>query len=369
MSWIAMASRDAGVFDPAGLQIGARFATQAQQSGGQDVGNALLPRGSLMVETRISSNGRPQRLLSLRRSHPWEAQISLQAIPGDGIALVLSQGKDVFHKVLQHNAEARTDVLRITYSWDAPSRWGRLAIERPESETVISAVTPPPQPLMLEDIRVLVHRPQLRQMDEDMLYFAVSNDIEPLGPMPSLASDVPIATPFGYRNVGALKIGDTVQTRDAGIVPVLGVVKRTVPAHGSFRPVRLRAPYFGLVRDIVVAPEQRLVIEGSDVEYMFGKEAVLVPARHLVNGVSAVNETGHGLVEYTQLILPGHQALTCAGTSLESLFVGRLRRKPELLAQTVLAGFNRSRLPEHARASYPVLKPFEAITLAQNRAA
>ena len=33
------------------------------------------------------------RLFDLRRSHPWPANISIQALPGDGIAIVLSQGK------------------------------------------------------------------------------------------------------------------------------------------------------------------------------------------------------------------------------------------------------------------------------------
>ena len=54
-----------------------------------------------------------------------------------------------------------------------------------------------------------------------------------------------------------------------------------------FHPIRLRAGYFGLTRDIAVSPNQKLVLRGSDVEYMFGREAVLVPARHLLNNIAA----------------------------------------------------------------------------------
>ena len=80
-------------------------------------------------------------------------------------------------------------------------------------------------------------------------------------------------------------------TRGGGVVPVLHKLDRVVPARGSLAPVRLRAPYFGLLDDVIVAPEQRLVIDGSEVEYLFNQEAVLVPARHLVNGFAAMAES------------------------------------------------------------------------------
>lgn len=362
MTWLCLADHDVGLFDPKGIS-GKTGPAQAVPN------NSLVPRGSLMVETRLSPDGRPQTLLDFRRAHPWKGRISLQAIPGGGIALILAQGEDLFHTVLQHGIEARTDVLRITYSWDAPARAGRFAIEHPETGSVIKVATPPPPPLMLEDLRVLTQRPQLREMDEDMLYLAVSNKIEPLGPMPTLTDLTPILTGAGYKRVMDFRRGDTLRADTGDIVPVLETVRRVVPARGSFRPVRLRAPYFGLQQDVVVAPEQRLVIGGSEVEYMFGQEAVLVPARHLVNGVAAIHEEGHRLVRYHQIVLPHHEAMHIAGTDMESLYLGRMRRKPDELDHSLFAGIDRNRLPEHAKSVYPVLKPFEAITLAQNRAA
>lgn len=133
--------------------------------------------------------------------------------------------------------------------------------------------------------------------------------------------------------------------------------------------MRLRAGYFGLTRDIAVAPDQRLVMRGSDVEYTFGREAVLVPARHLVNNVSAVYAKGPETVALYQILLPGHEAVMASGCAVESLYIGRIRRKPEQLAASMLAEIDRSRLPEHAKPVWPVFKPFEAITLASSRAA
>lgn len=360
MTWLATATPATGHL--------AETATAAAGGNGANP-YALLPRGSIVVETRLSPEGRPQKLFDLKRSHPWPANISLQAIPGDGIAIILSQGNDLFHKVLRHQCEGRTDVLRVTFSWDAPARWGRLAIEQPENDFVLSVATPAPPPLMIDDLRVLAQKPQLRQIDRDLSFIAVSDRIEPVGPMPKLTASVPVATPRGYVPAGDLKRGDTVFAASGDIVPVLHNIRRIVPALGRFTPVRLRAPYFGLRRDIATGSELRLCIDGSEVEYLFGTEAVLCPARHLVNGTAAVWEEGHHLVEYVHPVLPMGEVIDCAGTLAESLYLGRIRRKPEALAASLLARLPRHELPEHRPPAWPVLKPFEAITLAENRAA
>ena len=92
---------------------------------------------------------------------------------------------------------------------------------------------------------------------DDVDFLAISTRIEPVGPMPALTSRVPLATPNGQVETARLHRGDLVMTDTGDCVPILRKVSRTVPARGSFRPVRLRAPYFGLQRDIVVAPQQQ----------------------------------------------------------------------------------------------------------------
>lgn len=357
MSWIAISGQGLAWVCPE--RFGATAASR----------DILMPRGSILIETRISPEDRLQTLLSYERGHPWKGSISVRAVPGGGIVLVMSQGDDVFHTVLQHRHEARTDVLRVTFCWDSEARFGRIILERPESDAVVVRDTPPPPPMLLEDIYTLVRRPQLVEMDEDVLFFAVSDEIEPVGPMPSLVGQTPVLTPEGYKAISTLTTGDTVVTRGHGLVPVLARVTRRVPALGMFQPVRLRAPYFGLRRDLVVAPHQRLVIGGSEVEYLFGREAVLIPAISLVNGFGAVYEKGVQMVRYHQLILPGHEPVISAEAQLETLYVGRLRRNRTQLKQTLLTEVPGNLIPEHARAGLKVLRPFEAITLAEARAA
>ena len=331
--------------------------------------DTLLPRGSLTVETRLSPDGRPQTLLAFHRTHPWSCSFSLQALPGGGFILIESQMDGVRHATLPHQPDGRMDMVRLTYSWDAPAKWGRVSLERPETDSIHTARMTPPHPMPLSDLKTMLTDQRQREMDDDVEFVALSDQVEPLGPMPGLTGCVPVCTPDGYLPAAHLRRGDLVLTETGKTVPVLQAVRRTVPAHGSFRPVRLRAPYFGLRRDIVVAPHQRLVIRGTQVEYTFGREAVLVPARHLINGVSAFYANGPDEVTYHQLLLPGHEEILAAGCSMESLYIGRLRRKPDQLSASLLARIDRSRLPEHAKPVWPVLKPFEAISLAISRAA
>ncbi|WP_438991050.1 Hint domain-containing protein [Lentibacter sp.] len=329
----------------------------------------FLARGSLVIETRLSSDDRPQTLLAFRERVPWERSLSLQAIPRGGIVLITTQQGESAHVALDLDASERSDLLRITYSWDAPARWGRLAIERPERGSVRSVQAPRPRPLWLEDIKTMTLCHGLIQLDSDVEFFAFSDDIEPLGPMPSLTASVPLLAQDEYRPVARFKRGDLVQTLEHGPVPVLAHLCRTVPARGSFRPVRLRAPYFGLQQDIFVAPDQKLVLSKPMVDYMFGCEAVLVPARHLVNGTSAIWHDLSLTTTYHQLVLPEHETMIAAGAALESLFIGRMRRKPEHHAQSLLSPLSRAHLPEHMLSAHPVLRPFEAITLVEQSAA
>lgn len=365
MGWIGISDQTGGRFAPEGL--GAQASTGARDAG--QPGFALMPHGTLMLEARLSQEGRPQTLLAFGQSLPWIEEVSLRALPGGGIVLILRQANDMSSVTLPCQTDDRTDIIRLSLCWDAPAQWGRLTLEQPDKDQVHSVALPVARPLPLPMLRSMLCHPSCREMDREVIFVALSERVEPVGPLPGLCPDVPVMTPQGEVPVGQLRRGDLVETDGTAPVPVLQAIARRVPGHGSFRPVRLRAPYFGLRHDITVSPQQRLVLRGSEVEYLFGSEAVLVPARHLVNGSWALLAETPPVITYHQLLLPGHEEILCAGTRTESLYVGRLRRNRDRLAASALAGFDRARLPEHPRPVWPVLRPFEAITLAMNRAA
>jgi len=364
MTWLALTDHDDRRLSLRGLGTDKKDAPLLA-----DDPRSLLTRGTILFETRLSADGRPQVLFGYKTTHPWLRSLTFQAIPGGGIAMVQVQGKSITHAAIQHKEAGRTDVARITYSWDTTAKWGRMTLEKPEETHVTSVTVKDPRPLSLDDIRDLMLGRNGQTFAPDMIFAALSDQIEPIGPMPTLLPDTPLATPWGYKPASQLRRGDTVLTRTAGVVPILHRVSRMVPARGSYAPVRLRAPYFGLQQDIIVSPDQRLLIDGPEVEYLFNQEAVLVPARHLVNGFAALNEPCGPTIRYTQLVLPGHDTLLAAGTALESLYIGRIRRNAVDLASSILHNLDRNGLPEHGRPAHHVLRWYDAIHLARQRAA
>lgn len=364
MGWIALSDAAADVYDRCGL---AASDDRAPLAGASD--DDLLPCGTLMIETRLPEAGCPRSLLYFDRAGDWPFHISVQSIPGGGLVLVINQGGSVLHQAINACDAGRMDILRLTYCWDAPGRRGRVTLEQSDQDQFLVRQITAPRPMRVGDARGLFRTGPHRFVSPNVVFMALSVRTEPVGPTPSLSPDTPIATPDGFRPIRALRRGDLVVDADGRTVPVLFNIRRTVPARGLFRPLRMRTPYFGLQRDIVVAPSQRVVLGGSEVEYLFGAEAVLVPACHLVGGHSVKPVACGPLTGYHQLVLPAHEPLNAAGTTVESLFVGRLRRKPQLLDASALAGVDRSRLPEHGSPSFPVLRAFDARILAERRVA
>lgn len=332
----------------------------------------LVTRGSLVIETSIPTAREATPLVYCHRGGDWPFHLSLQVIPDGGLTLVLDQGNGVLHQTVKTSDTGRSETLRLTFSWDSTARSGLLSVEQmdhTDQSSLVQHAVPSPGPLRMSDLRALLCDGPHRYIAPQVSYLAASDSIEPVGPMPTLSGETPVATPNGFRPVGQLERGDLVLTSDGQMVPVLQRLTRTVPARGLFRPLRLRAPYFRLAQDIIVAPTQRLVLSGSDVEYMFGCESVLVEVRHLLGGTSVVAADSTAVASYTQLLLPHHEAVVAAGTVAETLYIGRMRRRREALSTSILAGLDRHRLPEHGQSLFPVLNPFDAITLAGQRAA
>ena len=182
--------------------------------------------------------------------------------------------------------------------------------------------------------------------------------------MPGLAPDTMVATPAGPRPVAELQAGDLVQTADHGPLPILWQGRVHAPDVGRFRSARLLAPYFGLYRDLVVQPSQRLALSGVDVEYHFGEEEVLVEARHLVNGETAVWDDGGDVAACHGLLLDRHALISANGIWTETLYFARIARNPELARTTAPAALGGMKeLPVHDRPARRELLDFEALAL------
>lgn len=326
-------------------------------------GPALLPVGSLLLEIPLGSERtKDLTLVEMTREAGWHRHFAITLSPEGIVTVTHRQGDRQTRASVQKPRVMADETLRLSYCWDAPARRGVLIAENVASGAVTQQAFAGPQPLPLDDAAALCGGGAVH-IDPSVTLAAVADKIVPIGPMPGFMAGTWVETAAGARPIEMLHPGDLVVTAENGLQPVRHVVSREVPALGQFRPVRLRAPFLGLRTDLNVAPHHRVLIDGSDAEYLFGTDTVLVEAGHLRPMIAPAIPAGTATVTYHQVLLDRHDCLHTAGAWSESLYVGRIAQNPARLIRSVLAPFADRKLPVHTEVAGPLLKPFEAMVL------
>ena len=154
--------------------------------------------------------------------------------------------------------------------------------------------------------------------------------------MPCFTPGTLIETARGPLAVEALVPGDLVLTRDNGPQRLRWVGKRALSladliVQPRLRPLRIAAGSLGQglpLRDLVVSPQHRMLIEGARAEMLFGEPEVLVAARHL--GAEDLLPQG---VTYIHLLFDAHEIIRAEGAWTES-FQPAARMLSEMEAET-----------------------------------
>jgi Ca2+-binding RTX toxin-like protein len=143
--------------------------------------------------------------------------------------------------------------------------------------------------------------------------------------IPCFTPGVMISTDRGEVAVETLRVGDLVLTRDAGLQPVRWIGTRNLGladliVRPNLRPVQIGQGALGHglpLRDTLVSPQHRMLIEGAGPEMLFGEAEVLVAATHLtaLAGVQHTLPTG---VTYIHLLLDRHEIICANGSWSES---------------------------------------------------
>jgi hypothetical protein len=128
------------------------------------------------------------------------------------------------------------------------------------------------------------------------------------------ATGTSILTAGGPRAVEALCPGDVVITATGRLAAIRWIGHRRTelrrhPSPHDVMPVRVRAGAFGPglpLRDLVLSPDHAVLVEGK-----------LVPVRHLVNGVSIVQET-RDAITYWHVELDRHDIVLAEGMPCET---------------------------------------------------
>ena len=94
--------------------------------------------------------------------------------------MVHVQGDDIAHAAIAHKNAGRAEILRLTYAWDIKYNWGRLTLEQVGEGAVTSVGVENPLPLTLEDLRDLMLGRGQQDYAPDMVFAALSDQIEPM---------------------------------------------------------------------------------------------------------------------------------------------------------------------------------------------
>lgn len=360
MSWIGLTDRRRGLFNPAGLGAGREELDETIL-----VAQAILPKGTIAIETRFMAEpGSPQTLLRYQRSKDWMRELGLVLRASGALQFLLRQGGAVSQAELKFPAPAHGSEMRIHYSWNGPERWGRLAVQMLETGEIHVAELADPIPLPMLDALTMMRKGQATRIDRDAAYVAISDEVEPLGLDAGVCDGTPVETPSGAVRVEDLRVGDRVVTATSGARPIRWITKRTVPALGAWRPVRIRAPFFGLGEDLLVAPDHRLRVEDAEAEYLTGQEEVLLPADRLIGSHAALSESRIKTVTYYHVLLDRHDLLLHGSVWSESLFVGQIAMDARRLAATALGEMPFGSVPRHTAFARHRLSDTEARSLA-----
>jgi len=357
MSWIGLRDSLGGTLQPQGL---------GGPVSGQVNSDAVLARGTLLIEFRHDPADHPRNILRYSARDPWPAGLTLCLDPDATLRLMLTQGRQALSYRLPMTALIPGEAVLVNYSWDAPARRGWLSSQLTDREALFQTALAAPLPPSLRDAGRIMRDDSACPVAPGVVFAALADHILPAGPLPMLGADTMIAIPHGAHPIGALRPGQSVLTTDGSTAQIRWAGACDIPARGRFAPILLRAPYLGLDRDLVMAADQRLQLGGSEVEYLFGGEQVAVPVRHLADNRSVMPQPSGPVIRYHHLLLDRHAGIIANGAAIESLDASLLSDSA-VLAQSVLAGI--VDLPRGPRLPWPVLRDFEALTLRRLRAA
>lgn len=258
-----------------------------------------MDRGLFVVEFALPLDG-PQILLAHHAESGPDRSLSVFVDPGTGVSLLHRSG----HNTCRHRVAGELPSLRatarLTFTFETSGDWAMSVQVSGPSTQMFGAKGSGASPMNVADLQAMAvggHR------HSSVLWFGAS--AAPALPMraPWIGPRTAIDTSKGPVQATDLRPGDLIGTLDRGFVPLRRLIRRRLPSRGSFAPILLRSPFFGLSRDILVSSDQLVLISGASVEYLCGVEEALVPAIALCDGKVAEREERRAVTDTVALDL------------------------------------------------------------------
>lgn len=151
---------------------------------------------------------------------------------------------------------------------------------------------------------------------------AVASSAVPGTDLPGVESGALVATVQGPRPIDALRVGDEVLDGEGVPHPLRWIEARPRLCLGRTAPICLRAPYFGLTRDLVVTPQTRLLQTGPVVDYLCGTDAVLVTAADMATGRAVVRDRSKPMRMFYHMMLDDPACIRVENSPIETAHLG-----------------------------------------------
>lgn len=250
----------------------------------------LLARGLFTVEFQVPLAGATV-LLDCRLQDAAEGTFSVLADPKAGIVVLGRQGPRQVRYVLPGPLPRCTGAARLTLHLDAGGGGAWLMrLELPGVDKAMAASGGGSLALDLNLMDRLCARAEGSHWHGSVLWFGLSRAGAMPPRRPWIGRRTPVMTNRGTLHAEELRAGDYIKVLDHGLRRLERIERAEVPGRGSYAPVLLRTPYFGLTRDILISADQMVLVGGPSVEYVCGCEEVLIRSGAMVNGRTALME-------------------------------------------------------------------------------
>ena len=203
--------------------------------------------------------------------------------------------------------------LLLHFSWDRLGKTGQLVLTNGQTGNRIVTHTGSIAPNSLAEIVPETPGPMV-----SVAYAGVANHPLPDTSLPGIAGDARVQTPTGPMRVADLQPGMCILSQSGEEQTIRWIGQTDLLARGPSAPIRLRAPYFGLTEDIVVSRNQKLLLSGSEVEYLFGEEQVLARVEDIRRASAAQICLEQPMVTTYHVLLDDHDCLLAGRCALDT---------------------------------------------------
>ena len=278
-----------------------------------------LDRGMFVLEFALPIL-HPTVLLQVRAAAPTPRAFSVFFDPEAGISLLHRHDTQVRRQLLPGPIAQRQGTARLSFTFDAAAQTWEASYQILSEGICQTARGTSVLPLTCADIHTLCTAGPGSRRHAAALWFGLTRQPTLPSRAPWIGLNTPIETKRGPVRASLLCPGDLIATLEDGFQPLHRVTRHSFPSRGSFAPVVLRSPFFGLTTDILVSSDQLVLISGASVEYLFGVEEALISAASLCDGKVAVKDERRALTDAVALDLGRPFAIAADGCCLMSAF-------------------------------------------------